>query len=284
MASRREFAGLLSGGAIAAAMVGAGTKSAQAQSPASGGSTFQQIMDSKKLRIGGVANGAPWTVKDQNTGKWGGQFVDIAAALASDMGVQLEVVETTWGNAILDLQANKIDVMFGMNPTPKRALAVNFTGPVYNSGLVMIVRPGVTAKTWDEFNNPKIKIGVDMGSAHDQIATRLCPKAQIVRFKSLDEATMALSGGRVDAQCIFWQGGVRAVKQMPSLGKVIAPTPIFGSTSNAAVRREQDMTTLLFLNTWIVYAQGMGLVRAAVSDSLEKIGISLKDIPEGITF
>lgn len=284
MASRREFAGLLSGGAIAAAVMGAGTKSAQAQTAAAGGGTFKRILDSKKLRIGGVANGAPWTTKDQNTGKWGGHFVDIASALAADMGAQLEVVETTWGTAILDLQAGKIDVMFGMNPTPKRALSVNFSGPVYNSGLVMIVRPGVTAKTWSDFNKPDMKIGVDMGSAHDQIATRLCPKAQITRFSTLDQATMALSGGKVDAQCIFWLGGVRAVKQLPSLGKVVAPTPIAGVSSNAALLREPDDTMRVFLNTWIGYAQGIGLIHEAVQASLEKLGLTLKDIPAGITF
>lgn len=280
MVSRREFAGLLGGGAIAATLAGASSAAAQAPSQ----NSFQQIIDSKKLRIGGVATGAPWTVKDKESGQWGGQFYDIGKALATDMEVELEVVETTWGNAILDLQANKIDVMFGMNPTPKRALAVDFTVPVYNSALVVIAKTGFEPKTWTDLNKPEVRIAVDMGSAHDQGASRLCPNATIVRLKSLDEATLALSTGRVDAQCIFWMGGVRAVKRDPRLGKVIAPTPIFGSTSNAAVRREEDKTLRDFLNTWIVYAQGLGLVREAVVSSLAKVDITLDDIPAGVTF
>lgn len=282
MVSRREFAGLIGGSAIAAAMVGASTGSAQAQ--AAGESTFQKIMSSKKLRIGGVATGAPWTMKDKETGQWTGQFYDIGKALATDMEVELEVVETTWGNAILDLQANKIDIMFGMNPTPKRALAVDFTVPVYNSALVIIAKPGFEPQTWADLNKPEVKIGVDMGTAHDQVASRLAPNAQIIRFKTLDEASMALAGGRVDCQSIFWMGGVRAVKKDPRLGKVIVPQPTFGSTSNAAVRREADKTLRDFVNTWIVYAQGLGLIREAVVSNLAKVDITLADIPAGVTF
>lgn len=283
MVSRREFAGLLGGGAIAAAAIGAGARAAQAQT-SSAGNTFQQIISSKKLRIGGVPTGAPWTVRDKATGQWGGQFYDIGKALATDMDVELQMVETTWGNAILDLQANKLDVMFGMNPTPKRALAVDFTVPVYNSALTVIAKPGFEPKTWAELNKPEVRIAVDMGSAHDQVASRLCPNATIMRMKSLDEATMALATGRADAQSIFWQGGVKAVKANPRLGKCIAPTPLFGSTSNAAVRRETDKTMRDFLNTWIVYAQGLGIVRQAVLDSLKQVDITLEDLPAGVTF
>jgi polar amino acid transport system substrate-binding protein len=280
MVSRRELAGQITFGAAAAALLGASP--AQAQTAAQ--STFDRIMSTKKLRVGAVAAGAPWWVKDQATGQWGGQFWDISSALAADMEVQLELVETSWGNAILDLQANKTDIMFGLNPTPKRALAVDFSGPVYNSGLVVIGKPGFEPKKWVDMNKPEVKISVDVGSAHDQIASRLCPQAQIVRFKSIDEATLALRSGRVDAQCIFWQGAVRAVKRDSAIGKVIVPQPLFGSTSNAAVRREADKTWRDFVNTWIVYAQGLGLIRTAVISSLEKVDITLADIPEGITF
>jgi polar amino acid transport system substrate-binding protein len=78
-------------------------------------------------------------------------------------------------------------------------------------------------------------------------------------------------------------GGVRAVKADPSLGKVVVPQPFFGSTSNAAVRREPDKTWPFFVNTWIGYARGLGLVRSAVVESLEQVDVKPEDIPAGIT-
>jgi polar amino acid transport system substrate-binding protein len=279
MIVRRDLAGLVGAGALAATAL-----SLSSPARAQGGNTFDRVMAAKKIRLGAVAAAQPWFYKDQAAGKWGGQFFDIGSALAADMDVQLELVETTWGNAVLDLQADKIDVMFGLNPTPRRAMVVDFTGTVYDSALVIIARPGFEPKTWAELNDPKVKISVDVGSAHDQVAARLCPKAQIVRFKTIEEAQLALRSTRVDAQCIFWMGGVRAVKRDPGIGKVIVPQPMFGSTSNAAVRREPDKTWRDFLTTWIVYARGLGLIREAVVASLAKIDLSLDDIPPGVTF
>lgn len=282
MIARRDLAGLIGAGAVAATALSLSSRGASAQSGTQ--NTFDRILANKKLRLGAVAAGAPWFMKDQATGKWAGQFYDIGSALASDMDVQLELVETTWGNAVLDLQADKIDIMFGLNPTPKRAMAIDFSNAVYDSALVVIARPGFEPKTWLELNDPKVKISVDVGSAHDQVASRLCPKAQIVRFKSIDEATLALRSGRVDAQCIFWMGGVRAVKRDSGLGKVIVPQPLFGSTSNAGFRREADKTWRDFVSTWITYSRGLGLVREAVVASLAKVDLSLDDIPPGVTF
>ncbi len=269
-------------GTAAAAVAAASGTSARAQSAEQ--STFDRVMSTKKIRVGGVATGTPWWWKDQASGQWGGQFWDMASALAADIEVDLEVVETTWGNAVLDLQANKIDLMFGLNPTPKRALAIDFSGPVYDSALVVIARPDFEVTTWAALNDPDVKIAVDVGSAHDQVASRLCPNAQIIRFKSIDEATLALRSRRADVQVIFWMGGVRAVKRDPGLGAVAVPQPFFGSTSNIGFRREPDKTWRDFVNVWVVYARGIGLVREAVLKSLEHVDITLDDLPPGVTF
>ncbi len=281
MTTRRDLAGLIGAGAVAAGAITLASGGARAQ--AAGQNTFDRIIAAKKLRLGAVTSSAPWFVKDPASGKWSGHFYTIGAALAKDMDVELELGETTWGNAVLDLQADKIDIMFGLNPTPKRAMAVDFSNPAYDSALVVVARPGFEPKSWADMNKPEVKISVDLGSAHDQIVTLLCPKAQITRFKTINEAMLALRTGRTDAQCIFWMGGVRAVKADAALGKVIVPQPFFGSTSNAAVRREVDKTWLFFVNTWIGYARGLGLVRSAVVESLEQVGVKSEDIPAGIT-
>lgn len=281
MIERRKFAGLMGLGTVAATALAMSSRSAGAQAATQ--NTFDRILANKKLRLGAVTSSAPWFTKDPTTGKWGGHFFTIGTALANDMDVQLELVETTWGNAVLDLQADKIDVMFGLNPTPKRAMAADFSNAVYDSALVVIAKPGFEPKTWAELNKPEVKISVDVGSAHDQVASRLCPKAQIVRFKTIEEAMLALRSGRVDAQSIFWMGGVRAAKKDPTLGKVMVPQPFFGSTSNAAFRREQDKTWRDFVNTWILYSRGLGLIREAVVSSLTQVDVTPDDIPPGIT-
>jgi polar amino acid transport system substrate-binding protein len=279
MIARRDLVGLVGAGAVAtAASLASSAANAQAAQ-----NTFDRIRANRRMRLGAVQNSAPWFVRDPASGNWGGHFHTIGAALAADMDVQLEIVETTWGNAVLDLQADKIDVMFGLNPTPRRAMAADFSNPVYDSALVVIARANFEVRTWADLNRPEVRIAVDNGSAHDQVATRLCPRAQIIRFRTIDEAMLALRTGRADVQSIFWMGGVRAVKSDPTIGRVVVPTPFFGSTSNAAFRREADKTWRDFVNTWIGYARGMGLIREAVVQSLTAVNVTEADIPPGIT-
>ncbi len=285
MISRRNLAGLIGSGSLMAAAMGGLISTAAAQgAPASADeSTFDRIRRTKKLRIGAVAGAAPYYHKDLATGQWRGFYIDISKALAEELEAQLEITETTWGNSVLDLQANKIDIFFGLNPTPKRALVVDFSVPVFSNAFTLLTKKDFKPKTWAELNNPDIKISVDVGSSHDQVVSRLCPKAQIVRLKNTDEATMALMSGRVDAQCIILMLALTVLKKNPSVGQLLVPTPVFSTTSNAGFRRENDKTWRDFVNTWIDYNKGLGFIRSTIITNMELVGVSEADMPPGIS-
>lgn len=260
---------------------------ASAATPASAQPATETVLDrirrTKKLRTAAVAGGAPYYHKDLATGQWRGFYVDLVKMLAEELEVELELGETTWGNAVLDLQSNKIDIFFGLNPTPKRALVVDFSVPCFSNAFSFVTKRGFQAKTWDDLNKAEVKISVDLGSSQDQVVTRLCPKAQISRFKSADEATIAVQTGRVDAQCIVLILALTAKKKNPTLGDVIVPTPIFATTSNAGFRREADKTWRDYVNTWIEFNKGLGAVRSAIVTNMELVGISESDFPPGVT-
>ena len=99
--------------------------------PAWAESTFEQIKRTGELRYGAIDYPPNW-FRDKATGKWQGFLVEVAEDVAKEMGVKAVPVETTWATCVLDLQANKTDVQFGLQATPKRALAIDFAGPVYN--------------------------------------------------------------------------------------------------------------------------------------------------------
>jgi polar amino acid transport system substrate-binding protein len=128
-----------------------------------------------------------------------------------------------------------------------------------------------------------VKLAVDLGSSQDQVVTRLCPKAQVSRFKSADEATIAVQTGRADAQCLVLILALTARKKNPALGDVLVPTPLFATTSNAGFRREPDKTWRDFVNTWIEFNKGLGAVRNAIVSNMELVGISESDFPPGVT-
>ncbi|WP_291626738.1 transporter substrate-binding domain-containing protein, partial [Bradyrhizobium sp.] len=107
MVTRRDVASIVGLGAMTAAALAA---PAVAQTADPSESTFARIRRTKKMRIGAVGGGAPYYMKDLTSGQWKGFYIDIAKGLADDMEAELEITETTWGNSVLDLQANKIDI------------------------------------------------------------------------------------------------------------------------------------------------------------------------------
>ncbi|RXG98042.1 transporter substrate-binding domain-containing protein [Bradyrhizobium zhanjiangense] len=283
MVTRRDVASIVGLGAIGAAAAGALASPAVAQAADPNESTFARIRRTKKMRIGAVGGGAPYYMKDLASGQWKGFYIDIAKGLADDMEAELEITETTWGNSVLDLQANKIDIFFGLNPTPKRALVVDFSVPVFNNAFAILCKKDFKPKSWAELNSPAIKIAVDQGSSHDQVVSRLTPKAQITRLKTADDATAALQTGRVDAQCLITMLSLTVLKKNPSLGQLVLPTPIFATTSNAGFRRETDKTWRDYVNTWIDFNKGLGFIRNAIITNMELVGVTEADIPPGVS-
>src|SRR3546814_1296956 len=71
---------------------------------------------------------------------------------------KVQTVETTWGNQILDLQSNKIDLAFAVNLTPERALMVDFATPILVHSFTAVTRKGFPKPaTWQDLNKPEVR-------------------------------------------------------------------------------------------------------------------------------
>jgi len=235
------------------------------------------------VRAAALPGELPYFNKDLASGEWSGMAVEMCKDIAKVFDAKVEWLESTYGNSVLDLQANKIDIFFGLNPTPKRALVVDFSVPVFNNAFGILCKKDFKPKSWAELNSPDIKIAVDQGSSHDQVVSRLTPKAQITRLKTADDATAALQTGRVDAQCLITMLSLTVLKKNPSLGQFVLPTPIFATTSNAGFRRENDKTFRDYVNTWIDFNKGLGFIRNAIITNMELVGVTEADIPPGVS-
>jgi polar amino acid transport system substrate-binding protein len=264
--------------------VGAGvavTTSASAQAVKEG-STWKRIQDRKKLIVGGVANGAPYYSKDIRSGEWKGFYYELSKLLASDIGVDLEVYETVWGNGVLDIQSGKVDVMFGLSATPKRALSIDFTDPIFRSVVVALAKPSLKAATWADLNKPELTIAVDIGSSHEQAVGRMAPLANVLRFKSVEEATVAFQSGRADCQVLAVLLAMNARSKFPDIGTITLPTPVFGAESAGGLMREDDRTFRDFLNYFIRYHRSNGTIREMLLSNLSLLGLKPEDWPADI--
>ncbi|MDP1577953.1 MAG: transporter substrate-binding domain-containing protein, partial [Cypionkella sp.] len=127
------FEKLVNGVAAATLALGASLSAAQAQS-----TTVDEIHARGTLRIAGILNEDPYFAKDPRTGEWRGFAIEMGKDMASELGVELEVVESSWANSILDVQSGKVDLAFALTALPKRALSVSFSTPTYYNSFVII--------------------------------------------------------------------------------------------------------------------------------------------------
>src|SRR5271156_4300646 len=182
-----------SGAAIASSLT-----SSPASAQATPDDTLARIRANKVLRIAVLPGELPYFNKDLATGTWSGFSIEGANDIAKILDVQLEFTESTYGNSILDLQSNKIDLGFALNPTPQRALVVDFTNLVFPHPFGAMLKKGLEAKTWADVNKPEVNIAVDVGSANEAVARRFAPNATIKSMKSRDEGMLEMASGRVD--------------------------------------------------------------------------------------
>ncbi|SME88444.1 extracellular solute-binding protein, family 3 [Tistlia consotensis] len=142
--------------AFALAVAALQPPSAAAEEP----STWDAIHDRGSLRVG-VTEAPPWFSKDPASGEWEGLGSAMGKQMAKELGVKFEPVEVTWGTAIAALQADKIDIMFVLDATPQRALAVDFPAhPMLWYALAVLARDDMKISTWDDLNKEGVKVAV----------------------------------------------------------------------------------------------------------------------------
>jgi polar amino acid transport system substrate-binding protein len=279
MKRRDAFAALaLAGASIAAAT----SRPAEAEAAAS---TLERIKSTGVLRVAVLVGQEPYFHKDLASGQWSGACIDMANDIASKVSAKVAYVESTWGNQILDLQGDKIDLAFAVNPTPERALVIDFSTPILVHSFTVITRKGLPKpQTWEEINKPGVKIAVDIGSTHELIARRYCPKATILGFKTRDEAILAVATGRADCNVSLAVLSVTTLKKNPNLGELAIPRPLLTLPTNLGIRAEPDRRYKDFLSAWADYNRAMGQTREWMLKGFGAVGLKPEDIPPEVQF
>ena len=279
MLSRRLFAASAAAAASASAVL---ARAAHAETQP-GESTFERIKRTKVLRIAALPGEAPYFNKDINSGAWSGMCVDMAKDMAANFDGEVEYLESTYGNSVLDLQSNKIDLAFSLNPTPKRAMVIDFTHAFYLHGFGMVGRKGFKAANWADLDKPDVKIAFDIGSVHEISARRFASHATLIALKTRDECVLAVQSGRADCVIMAVNLGLTAIKKNPALGEFqMLHQPRIQLPTCMGVRKEANKDWRDFLNAWVDYNRGIQQIREWLYGGLAINGVKPEDIPPDV--
>jgi polar amino acid transport system substrate-binding protein len=271
-------------GAVAIA-VASGARRANAQP---GKSTWEVITGTKKLRLG-AAISEPFAFKDLDgsdkpgavkvgNAVWRGLSVNCGKELADALGAELEVVETTYGNAVIGLQSDKFDLIFALDGTVKRAVAVDFVPqPLFMYGTAILAHTGADIATWQAINDKKLKIGVPVGTTMESEITRRAPAAELTQFPNINDMIAAFQSRRVEAVSGSLTGMTLASGRMPNT-IVSMPNPPALFPATAAIRQEIDPRWRNFLTTSFGYLAYSGFVQKALDQAYAFRGVDITKV------
>ena len=248
-------------------------------------STWERIQRTGEIRFA-VFNYPPYFVKDLSSGEWGGSLVDMARDAAAELKVEAVMTEVGgWGELVLALTTNKIDLAAGMQATPVRATAIDFAGADLldrmGGGPTIRILTGVD--DWSDYNSPDVKMAVMTGTSDQLLLSQNAPNATQLQFKELSQIILAVSSGRADAFTTTVLSSMIAKEKNPGLGNVKSPKPRTALPGYFGIRADVDQRFKNYLNWWAEWNNKLGHNERRMKEAMiEYSGIT--SIPESISF
>ena len=133
--------------------------------------------------------------------------IDVAAAIAQKLGLELQIDNMGFDDCILAVQQGKSDIcMAGLTITPERSAVMDFTDTYANGVQVVIVAANSDIQTLDDLANDKM-IGTQMGTTgyiycSDTVENGGYGEDHVVPYDDGAAAIQALLKGQIDAVVI----------------------------------------------------------------------------------
>lgn len=271
----------LAAAGVAAATLAAVGAALPARAQTKTESTWDLIKRTGKVRMG-VFEYPPYFVRDKASGEWGGAMVEMGKDIAKELKVTFEPIEVGgFAEAVLSLQAGKVDMNFGLQATPLRATAIDFAGPIYWIEWVTVNNPKFKAKVWADYNKKDVKVAVMTGTSDSLLLSKMAPLATKIEMQDIAQVALAVSSGRADAFTTTVLASMVMKSKNPGLGDFVNPTPRVALPGYIGMRMEDDARWSKFLNRWAEWNILLGHNETRMKDALKKDGL---EVPSTVSF
>lgn len=199
--------------------------------------TYEKILSEKEMTFAMTGAYPPFNFINEQ-GNLDGFDIEIANALAEQMGVKAVPITTAWDGIIGGLTSTRFDMIIGsMAITDERLKQVNFTNPYYYDGAQFFAPIDSDITSLESLE--KGKVGVVTGTTfHDALKT-MDNIEEILQFESDVDNIMALEQGRMDGLVTGKFVGLQAPEKY---GVEIKPVGamLYAEDIAIAVRKEDD--------------------------------------------
>ena len=159
------------------------------------------IQKAGKLVVGVEGTYYPFTFHDETTNELTGYDIEVAKAIAAQMGVEVEFVESEWDSLLVALDTGRLDTVINdVTATEERREKYDFSDNYFYSARQVVVKTGneVGLHSLEDMNGKKIAT-----NATNSWVGRLEELGvEIVPIDNTDQCATMVETGRVDF-CMF---------------------------------------------------------------------------------
>lgn len=240
--------GKIAAATAALALAGLVPDGAQAQQTQS---RLFEVTKSKKLRVCQFPLYYSISFRNPKTGQIEGIDADLAKELAQELGAQLEIVESSFGTFIADLQANKCEIgMFGVGATLRRAQAVEFSKPYLITNIYGVTRKDAPIKAWGDIDKKGVKVAVSLGSYIENFMKTYLKNAEVISVAPPNTREGELVARRVDIIMTDFPTAVKVTDEF-DWATTVNPSEKLAVTPYAYVVPQGDQIWLNFVNLFV---------------------------------
>ena len=234
-----------------------------ASAPVLAQSALNDILSSGTLKVGSTGDWNPMSVKDPATNSYKGYDIDIMTELASDLGVELEIVPTDWKTLVNGVVAGKYHITGSASISPKRMKAAGYS----ESYIAVEFLPFTTSDKsanfdgWDSINKSGVKVATTLGTSFEKFVKEAFPEADIKVVEAPARGYQEVLAGRADVFITSNIEGATLMAKFPNVAQVSVdaarePTPI------AMLLPQTDQVWINYVNSWVKLKKTKGFFTA----------------------
>jgi polar amino acid transport system substrate-binding protein len=181
---------------------------------------IEQIKAKGKLVLGTSADYPPYEFHKAINGKDEivGFDIEIAKAIAKDLGVELEIKDMKFDGLLAALVVDDIDfIVAGMVPKEERKQSVDFSIQYYEAEQNVLVRTEDAGKITSVEALKGLKVGAQKSTVQEDLAKEKTEAAEVKSLSKITDLVLELQNGKIDAVVLVGPVANAYAKQNPKL-------------------------------------------------------------------
>lgn len=181
---------------------------------------IEQIKAKGKLVLGTSADYPPYEFHKSINGKDEivGFDIEIAKAIAKDLGVELEIKDMKFDGLLAALVVDDIDIIVaGMVPKEERKKSVDFSIQYYQADQNVLVRAEDVGKISSIEALKGLKVGAQKSTVQEDLAKEKTEAAEVKSLSKITDLVLELQNGKIDAVVLVGPVANAYAKQNPKL-------------------------------------------------------------------